>query len=152
MEIVEERYSFNWVYLSLLAHDFKPPAGFPYPSFPLVNSPEDMAALIELTIQSRESKDSRKALKQLVERKGRQAETRLKKWLRLRRGRPRDISRRERWTRAAKLRQQDPKKYSWGVLARLDPAYEKDPRGAADRMRHGVEAVRKHRRGKSKSA
>ena len=149
--MAESEPSRNWVFLNLLAHG---KAELRYPNFPLVTGPEDIATLFELASQRRKSKKSRELLKQFVERRGRQAATRLKKWLGLRRGRPRNFSKREVWAVAAGLREKNRKKYSWRLLARrLDSkGFANDPRGAMDRMRHGVGAVLKGRRGKSKSA
>jgi len=123
-------------------------------SFCILRGPEDLATLIELRGKGKLPKEARKKLKDFLEGRTKEALTRLKRWILLERGRPRDFPKREVWTVAAALREKNPKQYTWRKLAlKLDArAYSIDPRGAMDRIRHGVGAVLKDRRGKSKSA
>ena len=123
-------------------------------SFCILRDADDMATLIELRGKGHISKEARKRLNEFVEDKTRVASTRLKKWLGLIRGAPRNFSKRDVWAIAAALREKSRKRNSWRSLARrLDrKGYAEDPHLAMDRMRHGVGAVRKDRRGKSKSA
>lgn len=123
-------------------------------SFCILRGAEDMATLIELRGRGDLSKEARRKLEDFLEQQARKALTRLKLWLGLKRGRPRDFSKRARWNLGAQLREKDPKKNSWRTITRkLDKdGFAKDPQGATDRMRHGIVAVRKDRRGKGKSA
>lgn len=119
-----------------------------YPNFPLLRGPEDMATLIELRGKGHISKEARKGLAEFVEDRAREASTRLKKWLGLRRGAPPDFTQRKVWADAAALK----KRYSWPNVTRtLDPkGYAEDPHLATERMRQGVRAVQKAQpRGKS---
>jgi hypothetical protein len=144
MAEAKESYSRNLVFLRLIGHGGKPPAEFQYPSFPLLNCPEDMAALMEKSLMEHKTKEARKSLERFLEEKAKQATTRLKKWLGLKRGRPRDFSKRERWAAAAVLRTQNPKLYSWNKLAeQFDADYGQDRKGAADRIRLGVQTVQR---------
>ena len=122
--------------------------------FGLLRGPEDWATLINLRGRGRPSKETRENVKAFIEDRARKASARLKRNLGLKPGRPRDLDQRKVWRVAAALREKNPKQYTWSRLAlKLDArAYSIDPRGAMDRMRHGVGAVLKDRRGKGKSA
>lgn len=59
------------------------------------------------------------------------------------RGRPREITKRQMWAIGAKLRTEDKARWSWAKLAcKLDPAgYKKNSRQATDRIRKGIESI-----------
>ncbi|MFQ5662889.1 MAG: hypothetical protein ACE5HL_03560 [Terriglobia bacterium] len=120
--------------------------------FCILGGSEDWATLINLRGRGNLSKEGRTKLEDFVEDRAREAKTRLKEWLGLKRGRPRDFSKWEVWAVAAALREKDPKKNSWRSLARqLDPkGFADDRQNATDRMRHGIERVLKDRRGKDR--
>jgi hypothetical protein len=113
-----------------------------------------MATLIEMRGKGHISKETRRRLNKFVEDKTRAASTRLKKWLGLKCGRPRDFTQREVWAIGADLKEKNPKKFSYGNVARkLDPkGYDEDPHLAKERMRQGILAVQREKaqpRGKS---
>lgn len=118
--------------------------------FYILKDAEDMATLIKLRDNGHRSKEARNRLNKFVEDKTKEASTRLKKWLGLRRGAPRNLSKRGVWVLAAALK----KRYSWPRVTRtLDPkGYADDPHLATERMRQGVRSVQREKaqpRGKS---
>jgi len=115
---------------------------FGYPRFPLVSTAEEFVTLLELEAKARGSKSERRQLQRFVDQKIGKARARIRKFVGLTRGRPNDPVKLSLWMHAAALRAEDPK-MSWNKLARLDPDYGRDPRGAADRIRHGVRCIRR---------
>jgi hypothetical protein len=113
-----------------------------FPHFDILGGEEDVARLIELRGRGDLSKEQRRILERFLEDRARKTLARLKVWLLLRRGRPRDFSKREIWAAGAALRRKDPKGWSWRNLARrFDPeGYAENRQLAMDRMRHGVTA------------
>ena len=122
--------------------------------FGIVRSPGDLARLVVLRGRGKQPKEARKKLNDLLDDRARKALARLKRFLSLERGKPRDFSKRKVWRVAAALREEDPSKHSWSKLARrLDPkGYAETPHLAKERMRQGVRAVQREKaqpRGKS---
>jgi hypothetical protein len=117
-------------------------------AFGILRGPEDLAMLINLRGTGEPSKGSQQKIDEFLRQRASKAIMDLKRWLGLKRGRLRDVSKERVWALAATLREKDPKRYSWRSLAqKLDAeGYAKDPQLAMDRMRHGVDAVLERRR------
>jgi hypothetical protein len=122
-------------------------AEFEYPNFPLLRGPEDIATLIELRGGERRiSKEAREGFNDFVEDKAREASSRLKKWLGLRRGAPRDFSKRKAWADAAALKEKNPEIFMAQLARQLDPkGYAEDRHLATERMRQGVRAIQREK-------
>lgn len=112
------------------------------------------AALMQVRREVRRSRSARKRVNVFVNRYAQRAANDLRGWLGLKRGRLRDSSKWQVWTTGARLRVEDPKKFSWRKLTmQLDPeGYAQDSQLAVDRMRHGIEASLKEMRDSGKSA
>jgi hypothetical protein len=120
--------------------------------FGLLRGSEDLATLVKLRGTGKPTRETQERVNRFLEGQARLALGRVKRWLGLRRGRPRDFDKRSTWAICAELRRRDPKKYSWRKLASIQAPneYANDPRLAMDRVRHGVGAVLKERHIKSK--
>lgn len=128
---------------------WQPPERKTVPLSSLLQAPAHWAALKDVRETVKLSRHARERVHDFVKDQARKTSKDLKLWLGLKPGRPLDFSKRKVWAMAAALRRENPKKYSWSRLTReLDrEGFNRDPRGAMDRMRHGVTAVLKERRG-----
>jgi hypothetical protein len=115
----------------------------PWECFGIIRERSDLVELMMLANRVKRSSAARQEFNRRIKQYVGVAAQRLKDWLSVRRGRPRDAKQQRVWLVARELREENPSKYSWGSLARkLTPAaYEKDRKLAADRIRDGVKRL-----------
>jgi hypothetical protein len=87
--------------------------------------------------------ESQRKIDEFLRDRAKKAVKNVKHWLGMRPGRIRDLSREKAWTVAASLRERNPKRFTWRVLASVfdRDGFQKNPQLAMDRIRHGVDAV-----------
>ena len=120
-----------------------------YNRFGIVRGPKDLATLINLRGTGVPSKEAQRKISEFLTRRAERAIADLKRWLGLRRGRLPNVRKRQIWMLAARLRELNPKKYTWRNLARTLTKEEcsQNPQKATDSIRHGVETILKERHG-----